>query len=261
MTKENIETIRNTLEAKYEFPYYALMRIRPTHGPVFHIPAPFFNGPANRPRSEWAGNLTIAHDKRDGEYYHCPFCGEPSYYAGPCQDCLRDFEVWVVDPDGDFGNDGDWEEGPLPIEYQNHEALKRAVKTDFLKRLDAGVPDLGIISAEIVLSNPQSNVCGENHSPFLKSESWGAQRALDHVERVINAHESLKEEEEYQKMIREYVPVDGVPLDYIEGDEIIVEGTDEKRRFQNDVWQHMHGDYCYWHPMGRMHKEHMIAED
>ncbi len=244
MTNENIETIRNALKAKYEFPYYALIRVRPTHGPSFHIPAPFFDGSA--------GNLPIASDRRDGEYYTCPFCGEKSYYAGVCQNCRRDFEVWNEEEE-------EWEEGPLPIEYQNHEALKRAVKTDFLKRLDAGVPDLGIISAEIVLSNPPSNVCGENHSPFLKSTDWNAQRSLDHVERVIRAHESLKEKEEYQKMIREYTPADGVPLDYIEGDEIIVEGTDEKRRYQNDVWQHMHGDYCYWHPMGRMHKEHMMS--
>lgn len=138
MTNENIETIRNALEAKYEFPYYSLVRVVPTHGPSFHIPAPFFNGSTGNPRSVWAGNLPIASGKRDGEYYTCPFCGETSYYAGPCQDCLRDFEVWDEEEYG-------WVPGPLPIEYLNHEALKSAVKAEFLRRLDTGMSDLGIL--------------------------------------------------------------------------------------------------------------------
>jgi len=236
---EMINVIRNALEAKYEFPHYALIRVTPTHGPCFHIPAPFFDGPANNPRSMWAGNLPIAKDKRDGEYYECPCCGERSYYAGVCQDCKRAFEVWDNEEER-------WIDGLLPIEYQNHEALKRAVKAEFLRRLDSGMQDIGIVSAEIVLSNPPSNVCGENHSPFFKSESWTAQSALDHIEK-----------EEYMRMIMEYVPADGMPVDYIEGDEIEVEGTDEKRRHQDNVWWHKHpsSGYDYWHPMARVHKD------
>lgn len=237
MTTEQIETIRKALEAKYEFPYYALVRIQPTHGPCFHIPAPFFNGSAKKPRSVWAGNLPIATDRRDGRYYTCPFCGEPSYYAGVCQDCRREMY------------------GELPIEYRNHEAIKKALKEELLYRLDNRIPDLGIISAEIVLPIPPSNVCGENHSPFLKCDNWTAQRSLDYIDRVIRSYARHQEREEYEKMIREYVPADGIPIDYIEGEEIEVEGTNEKRRYVDNMWQHMHGDYCYWHPMGRVHKE------
>ena len=236
MTTEQIETIRKALEAKYEFPYYALVRIQPTHGPCFHIPAPFFNGSAKKPRSVWAGNLPIATDRRDGRYYTCPFCGETSYYAGVCQDCRREID------------------GELPIEYRNHEAIKNAVKEELLYRLDNRIPDLGIISAEIVLPIPPSNVCGENHSPFLKCEDWTAQRSLNYIDRVIRSHARHQEREEYENVIREYVPADGIPIDYIEGNVIEVEGTDEKRRYVDNMWQHMHGDYCYWHPMGRVHK-------
>lgn len=234
MTTEQIETIRKALEAKYEFPYYALVRIQPTHGPCFHIPAPFFNGSAKKPRSVWAGNLPIATDRRDGRYYTCPFCGETSYYAGVCQDCRREMY------------------GELPIEYRNHEAVKTAVKEEFLRRLDSGL-ELGIISAEIVLSDGPHDHC-ETQSPFLKRREYRAEEAINYIDRVIRSHVRHQEREEYEKVIREYVP-DGIPIDYIEGDVIEVEGTKEKRRYVNNMWQHMHGDYCYWHPMGRVHKD------
>lgn len=239
MTTEQIETIRNALAPKYEFPYYALIRVQPTHGPTFHIPAPFFNGSDRNPRSVWAGNLPIATDRRDGRYYTCPFCGETRYYAGVCQDCRREID------------------GELPIEYRNHEAIKKAVKEELLYRLDNRIPDLGIISAEIVLPIPPSNVCGENHSPFLKCEDWTAQRSLNYIDRVIRSHVRHQEREEYEKVIREYVPADGIPVDYIEGDVIEVEGSEELRRHINGVWQHKHPEdgYDYWHPMGRVHKE------
>lgn len=249
---EAIEEIRKALEAKYEFPYYALVRIQPTHGPCFHIPAPFFNGSAKKPRSVWAGNLPIATDRRDGEYYKCPFCGETSYYAGVCQDCRRDFEEWDEDEE-------QWIDGELPIEYRNHEAIKKALKEELLYRLDNRIPDLGIISAEIVLPTPPSNVCGENHSPFLKSGSWNSQRALDSIEKELKDLDSiekeLKEKEEYQKMIREFQPDESIPLDYLESDVIEVDGTDEIRKHENGVWWHQHGKYTYWHPMARVHKE------
>ena len=40
-------------------------------------------------------------------------------------------------------------------------------------------------------------------------------------------------------------------------DEIVVEDSDinEIRRLVDDVWQHKHNEYDYWHPMARVHKE------
>lgn len=40
-----------------------------------------------------------------------------------------------------------------------------------------------------------------------------------------------------------------------EAELIYVEGSDEVRRQVNGIWQHKHGDYDYWHPMARIHKE------
>jgi len=248
-----IETVRKALEPKYEFPYYALIRVRSKRDGIFHIPAPWFNGMSKR--SKWAGNLPIAQDKRNGEYYECPFCGEPSFSSGVCQDCRRDYEVWEEDEDGDFGNDGQWVDGPLPIEYRNHEAMKKAAKEEFLRRLDAGITDLGIVSAEIILPVPWG--AEWDPSPFLKCGDYSAQFALDRIETEIRAQEELKKHEAYQKMIREYTPEGGAPLDYIEGDVIEVEGSDELRRHENGIWQHKHPEdgYDYWHPMARIHKE------
>jgi len=41
------------------------------------------------------------------------------------------------------------------------------------------------------------------------------------------------------------------------GDEIVVDDSDihEVRRLVEDVWQHKHDDYDYWHPMARVHKD------
>jgi len=185
---EMIESIRNALAPKYVFPYYALVRVNSKRDGTFHIPAPMFNGMSKR--SKWAGNLPIAQDKRNGEYYECPFCGESSFYSGVCQDCKRDYEVWEEDEDGDFGNEGQWVDGPLPIEYRNHEAMKKAAKDELLRRIDAGVPDLGIISAEIVL--PVAWGAEWKPSPFLKRSDYTAQWALDWIEKEIRCHEELK---------------------------------------------------------------------
>lgn len=219
-----IKIIKEELKPRYEFPYYALIRIHTRHYGTIHIPAPQFDGLSRR--SRWAGNLPIAPDKRDGEYYQCPFCGVPSFFAGVCQDCRSDFEVWVSDED--YGNDGSWEDGPLPREYGNHEALKCAVKKEFLRRLDSGVPDLGIESAEIVLPVEWGYEC--NVSPFLKTVSFAAEQALYCLENNIFT-----------------------PNNYKQGDEIIVEGSDEVRRQVNGVWQHKHESHDYWHPMARVH--------
>jgi len=263
MTLENIETIRNALAPHYEFPYYALIRIHTRHYGTIHIPAPFFNGGECNPRSRWAGSLPIAQDKRDGEYYNCPFCGEPSYYAGVCQICEGDYDILAEQAD-------EWEDGCIPERYinqdmqnrerrriyQNHEYLKASVKNEILYRVDHQIPDLGIIYAEIVLSEEPSNICGENHSPFMKHMSWEAEDALDRIEHEIRGNEEFKKHVEYQEMIRKYIPDFGIPLNYINGDEIEVEGTDEVRRQIDGMWQHKHPEsgYDYWHPIARIHK-------
>ena len=257
MTTEQIETIRKALEQKYDFPYYSLIRVHTRHNGTFHIPAPMFNGMSKR--AVWAGNLPIAQDKRDGEYYECPFCGEKSFYAGVCRNCEGDYDILAYHTD-------EWEVGCMPeryrlqnmgnhmrrLQYENHEAVKTAVKEEFLRRLDSGL-ELGIISAEIVLSDGPYDHC-ETQSPFLKRMEYRAEEAINYIDRVIRSYARHQEREEYEKVIREYVP-DGIPIDYIEGEEIEVEGSDEKMRFLDDMWQHMHGDYCYWHPMARIHKE------
>jgi len=238
MTSENtqdlIETVRTALKSRYEFPYYSLVRITTRHYGTIHIPAPMFNGMSKR--AVWAGNLPIATDRRDGRYYTCPFCGETSYYAGVCQDCRREMY------------------GELPIEYRNHEAVKTAVKEEFLRRLDSGL-ELGILYAEIVLSDGPHDHC-ETQSPFLKRSEYRAEEAINYIDRVIRSHVRHQEREEYEKVIREYVP-DGIPIDYIEGDVIEVEGSEELLRHINGVWQHKHPEdgYDYWHPMARVHKE------
>jgi ribosomal protein S3, eukaryotic/archaeal type len=47
------------------------------------------------------------------------------------------------------------------------------------------------------------------------------------------------------------------PADGSAADEIVVEDSDinEVRRLVDDVWQHKHNEYDYWHPMARVHKE------
>ncbi len=244
---ELIEEIRNALEPKYEFPYYALIRVHSKRDGTFHIPAPWFNGMSRR--SRWAGNLPIASDKRNGKYYECPFCGETSFYSGVCVDCRRDFEGWDEDEE-------EWLDGPLPIEYRNHEAMKKASKEEFLRRLDAGIPDLGIISAEIVLAIEPNGACGDDQSPFLKCSDYSAQRALDRVESKMRMFFELIDEPMVKKILKDISYETDVPFDYIEGDVIKVEGSTELRRHVNGVWQHTHPDdgYDYWHPMARIHK-------
>ena len=42
-----------------------------------------------------------------------------------------------------------------------------------------------------------------------------------------------------------------------DSEEIVVEDSEinEIRRLVDDVWQHKHDEYDYWHPMARVHKE------
>jgi hypothetical protein len=244
---EAIEEIRNALAPKIEFPYYALVRVHSKRDGTFHIPAPMFNGMSRR--SKFAGRLKIAHDMRDGEYFECPFCGEKSFYSGACQNCKMDMEEWNEETE-------EWDQ-VIDLEYHNKEAMKKAAKDELLRRIDAGVPDLGIYSAEIVL--PVAWGAEWEPSPFLKCSDYSAQWALDWIEKEIRSHEKLKKYEEYQKMIREFQPDESIPLDYLESDVIEVDGTDEIRKHENGVWWHQHGKYTYWHPMARVHKENPLC--
>jgi len=242
-----IKEVRNVLGPKYEFPYYALVRVHSRRDGTFHLPATLFNGMSRR--SKFAGRLKIARDMRDGEYFECPFCGEKSFYSGACQNCKMEMEEWNEETE-------EWDQ-VIDLEYHNREAMKKAAKEEFLRRLDTNTPDLGIISAEIVLPVPYG---GEwDPSPFLKSEEWRARRALNRIERILSIYDTLKKSEEYQKMVRVFLPDDGLqlPLDYLEGDVIEVDGSSELRRYNNDVWQHKHpvDGYDYWHPIARIHKE------
>lgn len=248
-TKANelIETVRKALEPKYEFPYYALIRVRTRHYGTFHIPAPQFNGMSRR--SAWAGSLPIASDKRDGEYFECPFCGEKNFFSGICPDCVEEINY-------DYGEDAPARpECVYPLEYRNHEAVKTAVKEEFLRRLDSGL-ELGIVSAEIVLPVPRG--AEWEPSPFLKSEEWSAERALDKIESIMSTVEKLKDNEAFRSLWNDAADKYTPPFGILEGEEIEVEGTDEVRRWIVGVWQHKHGGYDYWHPTARVHKESKI---
>jgi len=160
---------------EYNFPYHALVEIKFPHceGTV-HIPLPFFN--ENEKRQKFVLELPISEVIRDDYFFHCPICGKESFYAGICQSCFESFEKYagsyVYEPIGNFvynpidgsyvhdgyftRNDGDWIDGPLPIEYRNHEALKADIKKEFLRRLDVGI-ETGIISAQIIFADRDYN--------------------------------------------------------------------------------------------------------
>lgn len=220
---ELIEKVRNALAPKFQFPYYSLIKVHSKRDGTFHIPAPMFNGMTRR--SKWAGSLPIAGDKRDGEYYECPFCGEKSFYSGVCEECRRDFEVWEKD-----GYDGQWVDGPLPLEYRNHEAMKNAAKDELLRRIDTDVPDLGIYSAEIVL--PVAWGAEWDPSPFLRSESWSAERSLDIVESIVSTVEKLKGNEAFKRIWNAAADKYTPPFGILEGEEIEVENRELKEKIK-----------------------------
>lgn len=223
--KDLINEIENALKSGYKFPYYALVRITTGRG-TYHIPAPWFESNSNR--GKWAACLPIAADQRDGLYYTCPMCGEPSFFAGICQDCARDNEEW----DDEFQ---EWVAGDNPLWYRNHEALKRAEKTELLRRIDHGVKDLGVVKAEMVLSVPWG--AEWDTMPYFKDAPYGAVYAIRELKNRLNILENGTDPE----------------------DVVILEGSPigELRRQIDRVWQHKHpGDgYDYWHPIERVHKK------
>lgn len=81
------------------------------------------------------------------------------------------------------------------------------------------------------------------------------------IERVFPFPTESHEWEEIKTFLAEPQDPEGNQMapqanEQAEEPEIIrIEGSDEARRQVNGVWQHMHGDYKYWHPMARTHKE------
>lgn len=134
----------------FDFPYHALVEMSVREG-TLHIPLPFFN--EGERRQEFVLGLSVSEEIRDDEFFHCPFCGEASFYAGPCQECCL--------PEDDAP-----EEWVRNMEFENHEALKRLVKEGFLYRLDSELP-FGIKSARIVLADRDHN------------ENWNLPCAID----------------------------------------------------------------------------------
>ena len=250
-TKEIIEDLKKAIDPQYQFPYYALVRVTSRRDGVFHIPAPWFDGPSSpdHKRSSWAGALPIASDMRDGEYYACPICGEHSFYSGVCQDCGQDLDVWDEE-------ECEWVNGPLPAKLQNREVLKKEAKRELLRRIDSGTKDLGIVKAEIVLSVPWG--AEWDQSAFLRKSNISAEQALWRVGEVLKTLQKQKEDTESRGEVMETYPE---LFSDDESEVIEVEGSDELRRVVDGVWQHKHPSdgYDYWHPMGRVHKEQAVA--
>ncbi len=121
---------------EYDFPYHGLVEIEFAHGQgTMHIPLPLFE--TNKRRIEFALNIPISEKIRDGEFFTCPACGDKSFYAGMCGTC----DVPTL----------------ANINHEaNHEALKMATKTGFLRRLDSGA-SIGIKSARIILADGDDN--------------------------------------------------------------------------------------------------------
>ena len=147
MTIEEIVEPKNEVE---EVGYYDLVRVTPTHGSTFHIPAPFFL--RTQRRIDFVFALQVAKDLRGNDYYSCPRCGEKSFFSGLCGGCQTELYPREFDEELDEVIEYDL----TSMQYRNHEALKRASKAEFLRRLDQGVPDLGISSAEFVISDPDA---------------------------------------------------------------------------------------------------------
>jgi len=188
-----------------EVGYYDLVRVTPTHGSSFHIPAPFFL--RTQRRIDFVFALPVAEGRRGNDYYSCPHCGEESFFSGPCCGwCQHELD--------------------LDLAYRNHEALKRASKKEFLRRLDQGIPDLGISSAEFVISYPFS----------CYVEEVEVDEGRDEEEVEVDEGE---EEEEARRQV------------WYHTHEELAQQVDCRQ--VDGVWQHKHEGHDYWHPMARVH--------
>jgi len=215
--KEVFAQIEETITPAYKFPYFALVRIKTRKEGTMHIPAPWFE--ENERRGEWASNLPIAAEKRDNEYFACPLCGERSFFSGLCMECQFQYEEW--------DEENQQRRYIEPLWLRNRQAVKAATKLQILRKIDSGVPDLGIESAEIVLD--------VDENPFLRMHPEDALGALSELKRRL-------------KIFLGEVPD---PEKEAEEDAEVIPGEDsgEVRRQVNGVWQHKHYSHDYWHPM------------
>ncbi len=218
MTNEEIVELKNEVE---EVGYYDLVRVTPTHGSTFHIPAPFFF--ETQRRIDFVFALPVAKDLRGNDYYSCPECGARSFFSGLCGGCQTELYPREFDEELDEVIEYDL----TSMQYRNHEALKRASKAEFLRRLDQGVPDLGISSAEFVIADPEPTY-----------PCWD-------VEEDEEEEDEEEEDEEVRRQVR-----------YHTHEELAQQVEEmENCRQINGVWQHKHEGHDYWHLMARVHRE------
>jgi len=70
--------------------WYDLVEVEYKDGMILHIPVLMFKS-----KQEFIAGLIRGNDKvllRTNSFFHCPACGEPSYYAGLCYDCWHDID-------------------------------------------------------------------------------------------------------------------------------------------------------------------------
>jgi len=228
-----------------EVGYYDLVRVTPTHGSTFHIPAPFFL--RSYRRIDFIFNLPVAEDTRGHDYYSCPRCGEKSFFSGLCWGCQT--ELYPREFDEEVGEVIEYD--LTSMRYRNHEALKRASKKEFLRRLDQGIPDLGILSAEFVVAEEEEEEEEEEGSDDARRQVDGVwqhkHEGYDYWHPMARVHR----EEKYRFPPR---PSFEDSDDFV--NEIVrVEGSDEVRRQVDGVWYHKHEGHDYWHSMAGFHRE------
>ncbi|MFA6887596.1 MAG: hypothetical protein WCQ65_11600 [Fermentimonas sp.] len=217
----------------------------PTHGSTFHIPAPFFL--RSYRRIDFIFNLPVAEDTRGHDYYSCPRCGEKSFFSGLCWGCQT--ELYPREFDEEVGEVIEYD--LTSMRYRNHEALKRASKKEFLRRLDQGIPDLGILSAEFVVAEEEEEEEEEEGSDDARRQVDGVwqhkHEGYDYWHPMARVHR----EEKYRFPPR---PSFEDSDDFV--NEIVrVEGSDEVRRQVDGVWYHKHEGHDYWHSMAGFHRE------
>ncbi len=104
--------------------HYDLVEVVWTDHMVAHIPAPFF--------LEFDRGLEILlhlpHSARfrNHEFFHCPICGEASYFAGPCRNCGEGYTPETIYTKYKWAS------------WHTHEKKKKARKVHLLGRLRHG---------------------------------------------------------------------------------------------------------------------------
>jgi len=112
-----LENQTREINLKMETDYYDLVEIKHlyTHQ-VFHIPASFFP-------KEFLDTLPYSCILRDEHFFHCPVCGEPSFFSGICNLCSHDNHSLIK---------------RKVEEYNRYEQQKKRFKDRFLKMVKSG---------------------------------------------------------------------------------------------------------------------------